>query len=69
MGYHVADEDDGDVFLRERKSVLARSEEIEDRVEIRERNPHEYQTDDDVQADHIAEDLICRLIVLLAQKY
>ena len=68
VGDDVSVEDDLHIFLRIGQRVLAGSEEIEDGVYEYQGDNHEYQTDDDVQADYVSEDLVGRLVVLLPEK-
>ena len=68
VGDDVADQDDLHVFLGIGESVLAGTEEVQDRVNECQCDNHEYQSDDDVQADYISENLVGSLVVLLSQE-
>ena len=56
------------VFLGIRQRIFAGSEEIQDRVYEYQGGSHENQSDDYVEADHIAEHLVCGFVVLLSQQ-
>ena len=68
MRHDVSVKDDLYVFLCIRKGVFARTEEIEYRVYEYQSHGHEHKTEDHVKADYVSENLVCSLVVLLAQK-
>ena len=56
------------VFLGIWQRIFAGSEEIQDRVYEYQGRSHEYKSDDYVEADHVAEHLVCGLVVLLSKQ-
>ena len=69
MRHHISYENDGGVFHRIRQGGVRGSEKPENRLKECQNNAHKQQSNDGVEGDCVAQDLVCVFVVFLSQQH